>query len=54
MMFNGFTKFSTTFDGAGHMVKIIEQIVLGNAVKIDAFIEKKDFEGKPPRRTNNY
>lgn len=43
MMFNGFSKYSTTFDGIGHLVKIVEQIALGQAVKIDALIEKKDF-----------
>lgn len=24
LMFNGFTKFATTFDGAGHLCKIVE------------------------------
>nr|AAL67901.1 lycopene biosynthesis-enhancing protein [Tetrahymena thermophila] len=60
MMFNGFTKFSTTFDGAGHLVNIIDQIVQGNSIKLDTIGEKKheNFDGeRRPRgqynRNNN-
>ncbi|KAL4487065.1 hypothetical protein ABPG72_001517 [Tetrahymena utriculariae] len=60
MMFNGFAKFSTTFDGAGYLVNIIDQIVQGNSIKLETFGEKKqeNFDGeRRPRgqynRNNN-